>query len=115
MTSLKTIWQKPEVKVFFFGALVYSALVFFANNVNGGGDTYVHYEMSRYCWEYHHLLLNQWGKPVFTVLFSPIAQLGLKAVIWANMLLIFFQDSRAFKYETYMVGTFFIFNLSCRF
>ena len=33
--------------------------------------------------------MDQWGKPVFTILFSPIAQFGFKAVNLANIALIF--------------------------
>ena len=88
---LSKIWHKPEGKVFGIAAIVYILLVIFANGVNGGADTFVHYQMSRYSWIHHDLLLNQWGKPVFTVLFSPIAQLGLKAVIWTNLAIIFFE------------------------
>ncbi len=97
MNVLIKIWRKPEAKVFLLAVLAYSTLVIFATGVNGGGDTFVHYQMSRYCWQHHHLLLNQWGKPVFTVLFSPIAQLGLQAVIWVNLSLIFFEAYLVFQ------------------
>lgn len=91
MKTVSSIWSNPEGKVFGIAAVVYILLVVLANGVNGGADTFVHYQMSRYSWIHHELLLNQWGKPVFTVLFSPIAQLGIQAVIWANLLLIFFE------------------------
>jgi hypothetical protein len=91
MNMLSKFWQKPEGKVFGIAAVIYILLVIFANGVNGGADTFTHYQMSRYSWIHHDLLLNQWGKPVFTVLFSPIAQFGLQAVIWTNLVLIFFE------------------------
>lgn len=91
MNMLSKLWQKPEGKVFGIAAVIYILLVIFANGVNGGADTFTHYQMSRYSWIHHDLLLNQWGKPVFTVLFSPIAQFGLQAVIWTNLVLIFFE------------------------
>ena len=91
MKTFSRIWSKPEGKVFGIAAVVYILLVVFANGVNGGADTFTHYKMSYYSWIHHELFLNQWGKPVFTVLFSPIAQFGLKAVIWTNLLLIFFE------------------------
>ncbi|MFM2228660.1 MAG: hypothetical protein RL664_2003 [Bacteroidota bacterium] len=91
MNMLLKVWQKPEGKVFSIAAVIYILLVLFANGVNGGADTFTHYQMSRYSWIHHDLLLNQWGKPVFTVLFSPIAQFGLQAVIWTNLVLIFFE------------------------
>jgi hypothetical protein len=91
MNTLTKLWEKPEGKVFGLAAVVYILLVLLANGVNGGADTFVHYQMSRYSWIHHELLLNQWGKPVFTVLFSPIAQLGLQAVVWTNLALIFLE------------------------
>ena len=91
MNTLTKFWEKPEGKVFGIAAVVYILLVVFANGVNGGADTFVHYQMSRYSWIHHELLLNQWGKPVFTVLFSPIAQLGLQAIIWTNLAIIFLE------------------------
>jgi len=97
MNALLKVWMKPEGKVFGIAALVYTLLVLFANGVNGGADTFTHYQMSRYSWIHHDLLLNQWGKPVFTVLFSPIAQLGLQAIIWTNLALIFFEAFLVFK------------------
>lgn len=91
MKMLQHFWGKPEGKVFTVAGFIYVLLVLFANGVNGGADTFTHYQMSRYSWIHHDLLLNQWGKPVFTVLFSPIAQLGLKAIIFTNLALIFFE------------------------
>lgn len=91
MNTLYSIWNKPEGKVFTVAGIFYALLVLFANGVNGGADTFTHYQMSKYSWIHHDLLLNQWGKPVFTVLFSPIAQLGLQAIIWTNLALIFFE------------------------
>lgn len=91
MNTLSRIWSKPEGKVFAIAGAIYVLLALLANGVNGGADTFTHYQMSRYSWIHHDLLLNQWGKPVFTVLFSPIAQLGLQAIIWTNLALIFFE------------------------
>lgn len=97
MEVLQRFWGRPEGKVFTIAGVFYVLLVLFANGVNGGADTFTHYQMSRYSWIHHDLLLNQWGKPVFTVLFSPIAQFGLQAVIWTNLALIFFEAFLVFK------------------
>lgn len=40
------------------------------------GDGVLHYQMARYAWEHPELLLDHWGKPLFTLLASPFAQLG---------------------------------------
>lgn len=53
----------------------------------GGGDTITHYLFSRFSWKYPHLLLDHWGKPVFTLVSSPFAQFGLTGVVMMNILL----------------------------
>lgn len=40
------------------------------------GDGVLHYQMARHAWEHPELLLDHWGKPLFTLLASPFAQLG---------------------------------------
>jgi hypothetical protein len=46
----------------------------------GGGDTASHYLIARYSWEHPTLLLDHWGKPVFTLLAAPWALIGMKGV-----------------------------------
>lgn len=41
-----------------------------------GGDSIQHYHVARACWHKPLLLLDHWGKPLFTLLSSPFAQLG---------------------------------------
>lgn len=40
------------------------------------GDGVAHYMIARWSWRYPQLLLDHWGKPLFTLLASPFAQLG---------------------------------------
>jgi hypothetical protein len=40
------------------------------------GDGVLHYQMARFSWAHPELLLDQWGKPLYTLLASPFAQLG---------------------------------------
>lgn len=40
------------------------------------GDGVQHYLMARYAWDHPELLLDHWGKPLFTLFASPFAQLG---------------------------------------
>ncbi|MFZ1694787.1 MAG: hypothetical protein WAT74_16430 [Flavobacteriales bacterium] len=40
------------------------------------GDAINHYWMARYAWGHPHMLLDIWGKPLFTLLASPFAQAG---------------------------------------
>ena len=81
---------ESRVKWVFLSAIAFYIINFlFSEGFNGGADSITHYQMSRYSWEHHYLLMDQWGKPVFTILFSPIAQLGFNAVVIVNIALIF--------------------------
>ena len=57
-----------------------------STGLEGGQDSYMHYLFARYSWDHSHLLLDQWGKPVFTLLSSPFCQLGLKGLVVFNIL-----------------------------
>jgi hypothetical protein len=50
------------------------------------GDGVVHYEMARYSWAHSTLFLDLWGKPLFTLLSSPFAQLGHWGMVLFNAL-----------------------------
>lgn len=42
----------------------------------GGGDSLTHYFIAKSSWKYPSSLLDQWGKPIFTLVASPFAQFG---------------------------------------
>jgi len=42
----------------------------------GGADNIAHYQISRFSFKYPELFLDLWGKPVYTTLSAPFAQLG---------------------------------------
>jgi hypothetical protein len=52
----------------------------------GGQDSWNHYLYARWAWQHPELLLDQWGKPFFTTLAMPFAQLGMNAVLLLNHL-----------------------------
>jgi hypothetical protein len=63
-------------------ACLYTAAALWSNMGLGyGGDSFSHYLIARYSWKHPHLLLHSWGKPFFTLVSSPFAQLG-----WGGML-----------------------------
>ena len=43
-------------------------------------DVIGHYLIARWSWRHPELFLNTWGRPAFTILYAPVALLGLKAV-----------------------------------
>lgn len=58
-----------------------AALAVWVRSISEGlpdsGDAVTHYQFARYVWKHAEPLLSGWGKPVFTLLASPFAQLGL--------------------------------------
>ncbi|MBR9859688.1 hypothetical protein GYB22_02865 [bacterium] len=75
--------------IYFCSALV--ALLLFAlfqagKGIEGGMDSYNHYLISKYSWQHPKLLLDNWGKPIYSLLYSPLAQIGLKGLVALNIL-----------------------------
>ncbi len=52
----------------------------------GGQDSWNHYLYARWAPQHPLLLLDQWGKPFFTLLALPFAQFGIKGVLLLNHL-----------------------------
>ncbi|GEM_PF-3482518 len=65
-----------------------ATIIGFSSSVFGGADTYQHYMIARASWGHPELLLDHWGKPVFTLLSSPFAQFGLYGVQLMNCLIL---------------------------
>lgn len=68
-------------------SLVLLTLVFTTTDGYGGADSFQHYMISCYSWKHPHLLLDHWGKPVFTLLSSPFSQFGYKGLLLFNVLI----------------------------
>ncbi|MBN2638633.1 MAG: hypothetical protein JXR65_06045 [Bacteroidales bacterium] len=68
---------------FFFIALY---VIFHTQNSFGGGDPFAHYKIARWSWKHPFLLFDSWGKPVYTILVSPFAQLGMNYARLYNVL-----------------------------
>lgn len=60
-------------------------IIFLTQNSYGGADATQHYNMAHWSWKHPELFFNHWGKPVFTILISPFAQLGMNAARCFNL------------------------------
>ncbi len=69
--------------LFFIAGLV---LIFVADGTADGGDSIIHYLYARHAFEYPQSFLNQWAKPLYVLIVAPVAQLGLPAVKFLNLL-----------------------------
>ncbi len=83
--------EKYSEKQLVTGFLLFSLflgliLIFTTENSFGGGDHFTHFKLARWSWKYPHLLFNHWGKPLFTILISPFAQLGINYARIFNLL-----------------------------
>ncbi len=65
--------------------LVLCILALLTDGLGGGGDSLTHYFMARLSWQQPAFFLDMWGKPVFTLLSSPFAQLGFTATKLFNV------------------------------
>jgi hypothetical protein len=63
------------------------------------GDTYQHYQISRYAIRHPRLLMDHWGRPLFTMLTVPFSQLGLIGMKLFNIIVALFG-----AYTTYQVA-----------
>lgn len=61
-------------------------ILFLSNGTFDYGDGLSHYFISRYSWKYPHLFLDDWGKPLFTLISSPFSQFGLKGITLFNII-----------------------------
>ncbi len=66
--------------------LLYLVVFFLSESSSDHGDGIRHHEIARYSWNHPELLLDHWGKPLFTLLLSPFAQLGIGGSMLFNML-----------------------------
>lgn len=66
----------------FFLALI----LVLSTGITGDTDSITHYLFSRYAFRYPEHFLDHWAKPLFTILSSPFAQLGMTGAMVFNML-----------------------------
>ncbi len=71
----------------FITGIVLTILAFTTEIPEGGADNYAHFNIARWAFNYPHLFLDHWGKPVYTLVAAPFAQFGFVAVRILNSVL----------------------------
>jgi hypothetical protein len=66
--------------------VAFLCVVIFTDGTAGNGDSLCHYLIARGAAKNHALFFDHWGKPLFTLLSFPFAQLGFTAVKCYNVL-----------------------------
>lgn len=61
------------------------ALALLNNGILDTGDGLNHHFIARYSWQYPHLFLDHWGKPLYTIFSSPFAQAGMTGSVLFNI------------------------------
>ncbi len=61
-------------------------LFFLSAGLFGETDSVTHYLIARYSFKHPYLLLDHWGKPLFTILSAPFAQFGMMGAVFFNVL-----------------------------
>lgn len=80
--------QQAAVMLSFILLTIIMVVLAIVNDGTGDeGDSITHYLLARSSWTHHDLFLDHWGKPVFTIVFSPIAQLPFTGVKIFNAIL----------------------------
>lgn len=79
--------RNPEYLLLAAVFVLLLVLSFLSQGYYGGTDNINHYFLSRYSWTYPRLLLDAWGRPLYTVLASPFAQFGFQGIKVFNVIL----------------------------
>ena len=104
-----TIYAFLALSFFFFFILILTT-----QNSFGGGDSIQHYSMAHWGWKYPKLLFDHWGKPIFTILISPFAQIGINGARIYNLLLgfgtaiVIWQIAQILKFKNSTISIFFV-------
>lgn len=77
-------WLAWAVALVIASVLVWAR--FASDGIREAGDGVQHHMIARYSWKHPALLLDQWGKPMFTLLASPFAHFGYNAMTLFNAL-----------------------------
>jgi len=95
---LQTQQNKFFYALLLLTTLVLAVVALVTDGTAGNGDSLCHYLMARASWKNPVMFFDLWGKPVFTLLSSPFAQIDMKAVKVFNVLCM--AVSAAFLYHT---------------
>lgn len=75
---------------FTFAIALLLVLFYQSDGIEGGMDSWMHFLNSKYAFKHPELFLDQWNKPVFTLITAPICQFGIKALEIFNILCVAF-------------------------
>ncbi|NNK80780.1 MAG: hypothetical protein HKO93_04710, partial [Flavobacteriales bacterium] len=75
-----------EISIQLAFVLLVAIVAFTSGGLLDTGDGIAHYQIARFSWSHPELFLHHWGKPLFTLLSSPFAQIGFNGMITFNLI-----------------------------
>lgn len=97
-----------EYIILFLSLILLSLIAIFSDGYHEGADNISHFNMSHFAFKHPQLLLDHWGKPVFTLLSYPFSPFGFKGMVFFNILCGIFASYFAFRIARELKYTFFV-------
>ncbi len=86
-TSFDKISQETWAKILLVISFSYVLVLFLISpGLYGDADSISHYHLARYAFKYPVNFVDHWGKPLYTTLSAPFAQLGYEGAVLFNIL-----------------------------
>ncbi len=86
-TSFEKVHEETWAKIILFVSFAYILTLFLVSpGLYGDADSIAHYQMARYAFKYPFHFVDHWGKPLYTTLSAPFAQLGFGGAVAFNIL-----------------------------
>lgn len=68
--------KRIAIILLFASFILLAVIAWLSSGSNNGSDNIMHYQITHFSWKHPELFLHHWGKPLFTLLCSPLAQFG---------------------------------------
>ncbi len=68
--------RRIAIALLFISFFLLTWITWLSDGIYTGSDNINHYHIAHFAWKYPHLLLDHWGKPLFTLFSSPFACFG---------------------------------------
>lgn len=83
---MKVTQRSFSIIILLLTALVLIILQGLSTGVYAETDSIAHYQIARFAFKYPEFFLNHWGKPLFTILASPLSQFGYNGAVVFNLI-----------------------------
>jgi len=86
-TGFEMVREETWAKIILFVSFAYILTLFLISpGLYGDADSISHYHLARYAFKYPFHFVDHWGKPLYTTLSAPFAQLGYQGAVLFNIL-----------------------------